>query len=174
MQRTKRPLASLLLLGLVACSPTFDWREFEPAGSGLRVSFPCRPDRHARSVAVAGVATPMEMLVCSTGGATFAIAFASLADPAAVQVALSDWRAAAVANLDGKEPRPLPLRLAGAPAGAQADMLVLQGRRPDGTSVRQQAAFFSKGLRAYQASVIGSELPAEATDLFFSGLKVLP
>ena len=52
-------------------------------------------------------------------------------------------------------------------------MVALLGRRPDGSSVRQQAAFFAHGLRIYQASVLGSELPAEATETFFLGLKLV-
>jgi hypothetical protein len=166
-------LAGALLAGLVACSPTYDWREFAPEGVGLRLSFPCRPDRHARNV-VAGAATQIEMLACSVGDTTFALTFARLSDPAAVATTLGEWRAAALANLGGATATPLPLQLGGATPNAQAAMLVLRGRRPDGSAVLQQAAFFAKGLRVYQASVIGSELPAEATQTFFVGLKVLP
>ena len=86
----------------------------------------------------------------------------------------SEWRAAALTNLGGASSTALPMQIGGATPHAQAAMLVLRGRRPDGSAVAQQAAFFAKGLRVYQASVIGSELPAEATDTFFAGLRVLP
>jgi hypothetical protein len=174
MPYPKWPLAGALLASLLACSPTYDWREFDPDGAGLRLSFPCRPDRHARNVLAGGAKMQIEMLVCSAGDATFAVAFARLSDPAAVATTLGEWRAAALANLGGATATPLPLQLWGATPNAQAAMLVLSGRRPDGSAVLQQAAFFAKGLQVYQASVIGSELPAEATQTFFAGLKVLP
>jgi hypothetical protein len=50
--------------------------------------------------------------------------------------------------------------------------LDLAGRRPDGAAVRQQAVFFAKGLRVYQASVVGETLSGEAVDTFFAGLKL--
>lgn len=174
MQYARGAVAVLLVLGLWSCSPTFDWREFDPEGSGLRVSLPCRPDRHARQLPVAGTPTRFDMLVCTAADTSFAVAFATLADPTLVGPALAEWRAAAAANLGGASPSVRPFSLAGATPNAQAGMLVLQGRRPDGSGVRQQAAFFAYGPRVYQASVIGSELPAEATETFFAGLKLLP
>jgi hypothetical protein len=38
--------------------------------------------------------------------------------------------------------------------------------------VQEEAAFFVKGLRVYQASVIGERLSPEMTDNFFAGLKL--
>jgi hypothetical protein len=173
MQYARGVQAILLAFGLSACSPTFDWRELVPEGAALRLSLPCRPDRHARSVPVAGTVTRLDMLVCSTGDTSFAVAFATLADPALVGPALVEWRAAAARNLGGAAVSVLPFSMAGATPNAAAGMVALQGRRPDGSSVRQQAAFFAHGLRVYQASVLGSELPAEATETFFLGLKLL-
>lgn len=174
MPYPKWSVAGALLASLLACSPTYDWREFEPDGAGLRLTFPCRPDRHARKVVASGAATQLEMLVCSAGDATFAVAFATLSDPAAVATTLGEWRAAASANLGGATAGVSPLRVVGATPNAQAALLLMRGRRPDGSAVMQQAAFFARGLRVYQASVIGNELPAEATETFFAGLKVLP
>ena len=174
MSYPKWSVAGALLASLVACTPTYDWREFDPDGAGLRVSFPCRPDRHARKIGAGGATTQLEMLVCSAGDATFAVAFATLSDPSAVAATLGEWRAAALANLGGATATASPLQLGGATPNAQAALLLMRGRRPDGSAVVQRAAFFAKGLRVYQASVIGSELPAEATEIFFAGLKVPP
>ena len=50
-----RALPSLsLLAALIACSPTLDWREARPEGSGVAALFPCRPDQHERTVRIAG------------------------------------------------------------------------------------------------------------------------
>ena len=54
----------------------------------------------------------------------------------------------------------------------QAVRLRLEGVRPDGVAAQEQAAFFAKGLRVYQATVLGKRVPAEAADTFFAGLRL--
>ena len=157
---------------LAACSPTLDWREFEPEGSHVRVTFPCKPDRYARNVVVAGVETRMEMVVCTAGDATFALSFVDVADPAAVVGTLAELRAGAARNVGDAAPKVIELRVSGMTPNPQAARLQLSGRRPDGAALQQQAAFFSKGLRVYQASIVGTQLPAELLETFFSGLKL--
>lgn len=41
------PAAALALL-LAACSPAFDWRDVRDEPSGLRMTFPCKPDHAIR------------------------------------------------------------------------------------------------------------------------------
>jgi hypothetical protein len=53
-----------------------------------------------------------------------------------------------------------------------AARLSLEGRGTDGAAVHEQAVFFARGLRVYQATVVGPVLDAEAADTFFSGLKL--
>jgi hypothetical protein len=168
----RKPWLTVLSAALFGCSPVLDWREFEPEGSGVIVTFPCRPDRHARDVTVAGVTTRMTMLVCAAGAATYALTFIDVAEPSGVTAALADLRAVAAANLGAAAAAPDPLQVAGMTPNPQAARLQLAGRRPDGTTVQQQAAFFAKGLRVYQASVVGATLSAEAVDTFFAGLKL--
>jgi hypothetical protein len=55
---------------------------------------------------------------------------------------------------------------------AYAARLRLDGRGPDGTGLSEQAGFFVKGLRVYQATVLGKTLPAEVADTFFAGLRL--
>ncbi len=165
-----RALTAVLVLA--GCSPTLDWRETRPEGAGVVAMFPCRPDRHARPVVVAGASTRMEMLVCTAGGARFAVSFMDLADPAAVTPALAELRATALANIGGVQRGSEPAQVSGMTANSQAARLAMSGRLPDGTAVQEQAAFFVKGLRIYQASVIGAKLVPEMTDTFFAGLKL--
>jgi hypothetical protein len=174
MPYRKTSLVALALLAnaLFACSPVLDWREFEPEGSGLIVTFPCRPDRHARDVVVAGVKTRMNMLVCAAGDATYALSFIDVAEPSGVTAALADLRAVAAGNLGAVDATPGSLQVPGMTPNTQAARLHLAGLRPDGTALQQQAAFFAKGLRVYQASVLGATLPAEAYDTFFAGLRL--
>jgi hypothetical protein len=158
-------------LAAAACAPTLDWREFVPEGSDVRVSFPCRPDRHARPVALAGTPVQMQMLVCSAGGATFALAFLDVADPARVGATLAELRRIAVGNVQGAAPQLAPLQVPGMTPNEQAARLSVSGRLPDGAAVQEHAAFFTRGLRVYQATVIGARPPPQAVDTFIAGLK---
>ena len=172
MQIGKVWLGALSLSTAVACSPILDWREFQPEGSGAVVSFPCRPDRHARNVVVAGVSTRMEMWVCEAGEATYALSFINVADLPGANAALADLRAVAAANLGSAVATPSALHVPGMTPNPQTARVALAGHRPDGTPIEQQAAFFSKGQRVYQASVVGTKLSADAFDMFFAALRL--
>ena len=154
-----------------ACSPTLDWREFVPEGSELGMTFPCRTDRHARPVALAGVTVQMQMLVCSAGDATWAVSFFDVSDPARVSAALAEWRASAVANVQGAASQPVPVQIKGMTPNEQALRVLVAGKLPDGAAVQEHAAFFVRGLRVYSATVIGAKPPAQAVEVFFAGLK---
>jgi hypothetical protein len=172
MTRLRALPVALACASVWACTPALDWRETQPEGAGIVVMFPCRPDRHARAVLVAGAKVRMEMWVCAAGGATYALSFVDAVNPAGVAPALSDLRALAVRNLGGVEPRWFDLHVRGMTPNPQATRLSLAGRLPDGAPVLQEAAFFARGLRVYQASVVGAKLVPEATQTFFAGLRL--
>ena len=172
MPRTATRIAALAAAACgAACSPALDWREFVPEGSGVSVSFPCRPDRHARPVVLAGAKVQMEMLVCSAGGATFALAFVDVADPARIGATLAELRRIAVGNVQGGEPQVAPLQVRGMTPNDQAARLAVTGRLPDGAAVQEHAAFFTRGMRVYQATVIGAAPAPQTVDSFIGGLK---
>jgi hypothetical protein len=155
-----------------ACSPSHEWRELRPPESGIVALFPCKPDRHARSVTLAGRTTRMEMLVCSAGDTTFALAFADIADPSAVAPVLAELRAAAIANLGGKAVQEQMLQVPGMTPNPRAVRIRFDGRRPDGAAVQEQAAFFVRGLRVYQASVLAPVLAGADAETFIGGLRL--
>ncbi len=155
----------------MACAPTLDWREFVPEGSDISVRFPCRPDRSARSVTIAGATAKMDMLACAAGGATFALAFVEVPDPARIGATLAALRDSAVANVRGGEPRSAALQVQGMTPNEQSARLVVSGKLPDGVAVQQYAAFFTHGLRVYQATVIGGAPSQAAVETFIAGLK---
>lgn len=154
-----------------ACTPTLDWRQFEPEGSGVRVSFPCRPDRVARSVVVAGAAVHMQMLVCRAADTTFAVAFFDVAAPTRVGAALADLRVTAVRNVQGASPQTFDLRVVGMTPNPEAVRIAVVGQLPNGIAVEEHAAFFAHGLRVYQATVIGHAPAQDAVDAFVSGMS---
>ena len=102
-----------------------------------------------------------------------AISFVDLTDPAAVSGALEGLRRmAAWANVGAAAPRAAPFAFPGTTPNPQAARVEVDGRLPDGTAVREHAAFFVRGLRVYQASVIGAAPAAEAVETFIGGLKL--
>ncbi len=166
-----RWIAALAVAASAACSPTLDWREFVPDGSELGMTFPCRTDRHARPVVLAGATVQMQMLVCSAGDATWAVSFFDVADPARVSPTLAEWRASTVANVQGVAAPPVPVQIKGMTPNAQAVRVAVAGKLPDGAAVQEHAAFFVRGLRVYSATVIGAKPPPQAVQVFFAGLK---
>jgi hypothetical protein len=171
MPRSARVLVPLVAAMLGACSPALDWREFVPEGSEISVTFPCRVDRHARPVVMAGASVRMEMLVCTAGDVTYALSFFDATDPTRVSATLAEWRATAVRNVQGAAPELQPLQIKGMTPNDEAVRLSVAGRLPDGAAVREHAVFFVHGLRVYSATVLGANPPQQAVDTFFSGLK---
>lgn len=166
------PAVGALLLSMGACSPALNWRELRPEGAGLTATFPCRPDRHERAVQVAGASVRMQMLVCGASGATYAVTFFDVAEPAAVTPALAALRGVAVANIGAERPAFTPAPVAGMTPNEQAAHLSARGRLPDGAAIEEQAVFFAKGLRVYQASIVGPGIPVDGAEPFFSGLRL--
>ncbi len=162
----------LLLAGLAACSPALNWREVRPEGSGAVVMLPCKPSHEVRKVPLAGVAVPMTITACRTGGAMYALSFADVGETGRVAPALQALREAALANLRGNVLAAQPARVEGMTPDAQAQRLSIRGALPDGTQVQEQLAVFSKGTRVFQATLFGSRLEPDAIETFFGGLRV--
>ena len=112
------------------------------------------------------------MLVCSAEGSTYALAFADLPDPASVAPALAELRALAMINIVAAPAPAASLQVPGMTPNPQAARVVLSGWLPDGAVVQEQAAFFAKGMRVYQASVVGSRPAGDAADTFMAALKL--
>ena len=110
---------------------------------------------------------------CEAAGATFAFAFAELADSARVTPALVDLRRHASTNLGTGAGPATPFPLAGSTPNPEASRIVVHGRLPNGAAVVEHAVFFARGLRVYQAAVLGPALDAEAVEAFLASLKIL-
>jgi len=174
MYRFSVPLATVLVAALSGCAPTLDWREFQAEGSGIVAAFPCKPDRHSRSVALAAQTVRMEMLVCSAGDVTFALSFADLSDPGKVGATLAELQSLAASNLGAARTDRIDLVVPGMTPSPNASRLRLEAMQSNGASLQEQATFFAKGLRVYQATVLGKKVSAEAADTFFAGLRLPP
>ncbi|MGE0330613.1 MAG: hypothetical protein AB7P37_07950 [Ramlibacter sp.] len=157
------------LLALAACSPELNWREVRAEPTALTVLLPCKPDRGARVVPLAGRDTSLTMLGCDAGGATFAVAFADAPDAGQAVLALAQWRAATLANMRAGTPVQQAFAVAG---GVAATRVSASGQRADGKPVQSQAVYFSQGPRVYQAVIYADRLPADVADTFFGGLRL--
>ncbi|MCR5885178.1 hypothetical protein LRS03_20860 [Rhizobacter sp. J219] len=159
-------------LGLLGCAPSLDWREIKPDDSDAIAMFPCKPTTDARMVSLAGARVRMVLVACRAGDATWALAFADMADPAKVTQALQDLRSANASNLKGTPTVIGEMRLAGMSPNPQAERVRVQGRLPAGDEVVLESGFFARGTRVYQATVMGKAVDAEALATFFDGLKL--
>jgi hypothetical protein len=165
--------ALALLPVLLACSAAFDWREARPEGSGVTMLFPCRPEKHERTVRIAGAELRMQMHSCEASGAPFSLAFVDAGEPGRVEALLAALKASAAANIGGT-PVAEPFAPPGATPNPGSALLRVQGRLPDGRPVTEHAAFFVHGLRLYQATTIGEALSEDAVKTFFSAIKLTP
>lgn len=154
---------------LAACSPELNWREVRAEPTALTVLLPCKPDRGARVVPLAGRDTPLNMLGCDAGGATFAVAFADAADAGQAAAVLTQWRAATLANMRAQVPAEKSFTVAG---GVVAVRVAASGQRADGKPVQSQAVYFSQGPRVYQAVMYAHKLQPDVADTFFAGLRL--
>ena len=150
--RARRPgvrgAAAALAAALVAvaCSPTFDWREARPDGSGVALMFPCRPVMEERRTRIGAAAAPIQLHSCAAGGAVFALAAIVAADPAGVTPMLDAFRVQTVANLAGTATELGTFSPPGATPNPRSARVAIDGKRPDGRRVVAQAAFFVKAV----------------------------
>lgn len=155
-----------------ACAPELDWREVRPADSGAVLLFPCKPASHARRVRLAGAEVRLLMYACSAAGATWALAFADVGDPAQVGAALDELGAAAASNLGAAAAPGVPVDVVGATPNPSSRRLAVDGTAPDGRKVAERLVLFTKGTRVFQATVLGERIDAQAAASFFASLRV--
>jgi len=171
------PARRVVWIGVLAaagCSPTYDWREVRPPGAGVLAMFPCKPRTETRPVALAGQAVPMTMVACEAGGAMFGLATADVGDAARTGAVLSALREAQAGNVGAAAQAAGAASIPGADARPDLQRYRLEGRLPGGEPVRQHLVYFARGARVYQAAVLARQVPAEAVDTFFEGIRVLP
>lgn len=167
-------VAAFAALG--ACAPSLNWREIRPEGSGLVIQLPCRPASHARDVTIQGRPVRMSMHACDAGGATFAVSWFDVRDPAQVAPALEELARAAITNIrsDRARARALPLSVSGSTPQSVSGRWAAEGRLPDDRAVQLQTAVFARGTQVVQASVVGRQLEARDAEPLFAGLRWMP
>ncbi len=143
-------------LAMSACTPTLDWRavRLEP---DARLQFPCKPDRHERSLDLPGAAAPVrmpaQMLVCDAGDVTWSATQFTLSDPSAATAAAVTLQAVLLDNLKASDVQAGSPSVPGATPGT-AWRAAMNGQRPDGSALQAQALFVARGARVYQLVVL--------------------
>lgn len=164
-------LVVALATTMPACAPALDWREVQVwPGEGLKATFPCKPDRHQRQIAWAGLpdGATMHLLTCQADGVTWAVNAMTLPEVALVGPALDHLRASMQANLAAAAnmavaAQPVssqdlgPVTVPRMTPMPQAHAWAFSAQRPDGLGrpMAQQvrAWHFAHGLTVFQASV---------------------
>lgn len=167
--------AAAFVLG--GCSPALNWRTVALPDASLTIALPCKPDHASRSIELAGTPVDLVMAGCDADGATFAVSYAALSDPAQLAAAMTHWRAAVIANL-GPGVAATAVDAPFAPAGVlpvpQSLRTTAQGRRADGSAVAAQGVWFARAVGAqvivYHAVVYTPQPRPAVADQFFTGL----
>lgn len=168
-----------VLVIAAGCSPAFNWRTVRADAPGLELLLPCKPDKGARSVPLAGQPVDMSMLGCDAGDATFTVAWAPVPPGIDVGDALNHWKTATLAHLHAT-PSPADTRPAAfIPPGAlpvpQALRMVVTGQRANGAPVVADAAWFARrmGRSTYvlNAVVYSPKPDAAVATTFFEGIR---
>lgn len=165
-----RALSAVVLLS--GCGPALNWRDVAIGRTTLVTLFPCKPDVAERTVPMAGVQQAVTMHSCHADGATFALGHARLTDPTQAGSVLRQWREATLAGL-GPVPAAVALQ---PPAGSPIlpGMLALRADRDPSRNPAQalQGLWFARGPDVFAAMVFAPGLGPEATEPFFSGLRL--
>ena len=165
-----RITAALGLGALAACSPTLDWRSVPLPDTQLVAELPCKPGRFQRDVTVAGAPLKLFMLSCEAAGVTYGVATAEVGDPARVDSVLHGLRDGAAAAIRSSGAVPGALNLGGVTPFSGNSSATLHGQRPDGERIDESIRVFARGTRVFQASAVGTALPAAALAPFEDGL----
>ncbi len=76
----KSIVISVVACAIIACTPTFNWRDTSFEQAPVTALLPCKPDRGSRPVELAGHKLTMHMAGCEAGGAMFAVSLVELSD----------------------------------------------------------------------------------------------
>lgn len=155
---------------LAACTPTFDWRDVRPAGTGAKLLFPCKPTPETRTAKVAGSAVRMTMWSCTAGGATFALAHADVGEAGRAAGLVTDLLRGQVTNLQAQASPVAPPKVPG--LAASGLRFRLEGRLPDGGPLQQRLFYFQRGAHVFQAAVLGAVVDEASADTFFESVDL--
>jgi hypothetical protein len=163
-------IAIILLLGVSACSPHWNWREIRSDDAPVSILLPAKPTSHAGEIDLNGNKVTMFMTATEVNGVSFAIGSIAIEDTTKHADALMTMQTAMVRNINGEIRTQKPVKLEG---GITAHEIVASGRIGNASMpVIMAARFASKGKWVVQAVAVGPEknLPQEVIETFLGSL----
>lgn len=164
-------------LGMVACTPSLNWREVRLENVSLKTLLPCKPDHGSRDVRVGQQTLPVRMSGCEAQEHLLAIARLPLpagAQAADVEQAMKQWQEAALSNFQGQVTgtQDFVIKRKDVSAPLALPRLSASGLSPEGQTMQSQMVTFAFEGQIIQAVVYAPKLSAEVTDTFFAGLEL--
>jgi hypothetical protein len=166
----QRIVAAACLLLAAACTPTYNWREVPIEATGLKATFPCKPDKVEHSSQFApGQPIVLHAFGCEAGAATFVILYGDVGT-SDLATALVQWKKASEATIHSTVNSERPWRPAGALDLAPSSMTRASAAQGKG-ELQSQSGYFARGTNVFQAVIYAPKLKPEFTEPFFTGLR---
>jgi hypothetical protein len=173
--------AAALVAAVLACSPSYNWREVQNADGAYSVLLPAKPLVDERTLDIGGTPMKMRMQTADVGDVTFAIGVVTLPseDPRLQSQVLAYLQTGIARNL-GAQPATHPVSVRAGVGGAAH---TLSGTAMDvsGAAAGQPASdrrviharFAARGRHVYQAVVVSrSEPPPDQLEQFFDSWQL--
>ncbi|HLO92850.1 MAG TPA: hypothetical protein VK195_00905 [Burkholderiaceae bacterium] len=156
-------LVALLLLG--ACSPSLDWREVRPEGSGAELMFPCKPEQGRRPASAQEPA--MGLAVCRAAELSFSLSWSEMPRPDLVGPALRTMGEGLRRRLAAPEAARQELQVRGMTPHPESGQQALTGLRQ-----KARQALFSRGMKVYQLVMMGPRDDEAAWQNFLASVRL--
>ena len=151
---------------LTACSPEYNWRQYDSPDAPYGVLFPDKPATYTRPVNLSGNSIDMTMTAAEVKNTVFAVGTGVAPDAASAQAALAAMKTAMVRNIGAQvtEEKTQP--------GSTLDVQA-RGMR-NGQPMRLVGHFEARGNRFYQVIVLGPDgsVPEEQVEQFMTSFKL--
>jgi hypothetical protein len=170
-------LSVLAAMSLSACSPTYNWRDYNSPDAPYSVTFPAKPATYTRKIDLDGLQVNMTMTAAEVEDTMFAVGSAEAPDPAHAQAALQAMKTALVRNINARvnsEKSAAASATNGSGTSASASIDVDATGARNGKPVRLVAHFVARDKRFYQVVVMGkaSAVGPEQTEQFLTSFKL--
>lgn len=172
-----RYAGALAIAMLAACSPRYNWRDYQSAEAHYSVLFPAKPDSFTRKIDLGGKPVSMTMTAAEVDGITFAVGSAEMADAAQAQEALDAMKTALLRNIDGTTKTgqtASSTSVSGRSSSTEASIRIEASGKQNGNPVLLSGRFVAREKRIYQVIVLGEEkrLVRDNTETFIDSFKL--
>ena len=169
-----KKIALILVFGLCACTPKFDWREVRNEDNFFQVLMPGKVANANREINLNGVKTTMYMTAADVQNISFSVAYVKLdvseldqdAGKKQQEIAFEAMKTGMLNNIQGQWKSSNDTL-------TPKNTLLAIGQRPNGQRLKMIARFEKKDPYLIQVIMLGDEkaFNSEAADMFFDSFK---